>query len=48
MTDTEIIDYIATQWIINGGDSTGFCYCEKRILDRIRELERMREEANAG
>ena len=43
MSDNELCLLMAQTWVMNGGDRTGFCYCEKRILDNIDELEAIQE-----
>lgn len=40
LSDRELISLMAQTWVANGGDRTGFCYCEKKILDKIEELEK--------
>lgn len=39
MSDAEIINLIAAQWLSLGGDSDGFLFCQAEIAERIRELE---------
>ena len=46
MNDREIIRIIAEKWIELGGDSEGFDWCKKQILDKLEDLERL--EHNKG
>jgi hypothetical protein len=39
MGDTEIIEYIAKLWVELGGDSEGFLWTERKIYEKIKELE---------
>ena len=40
MTDKALINLIASIWIYSGGDSTGFNYLCKDIIEKIEELEK--------
>jgi len=42
MSDDDLISYIASFWVANGGDVDGFSWCYGRIKDAIKdELERI-------
>ena len=46
MTDAEMIDRIAEQWIAYGGDAEGLSYCWARIKQAIeRKLEERNDES---
>ena len=44
MTDAEVIEKIAQEWIDSGCDSEGFAFTQNKILDRIRSIERFNSE----
>lgn len=40
MHDRELIEMIADMWVKCGGDADGFLYTQKKIHEKIKELER--------
>ena len=44
MTDTQLINLVALEWIENGGDSEGLAWCWGKIRDRVVEFQEANEQ----
>jgi hypothetical protein len=39
MTDSQLINLIASIWVLNGGDAEGLDYCYGRLKEEIKKME---------
>jgi hypothetical protein len=44
MNNAAMIDYTASEWVALGGDVDGFAFTQRKILERLREIE-LRQQA---
>jgi len=43
MNDAAMVNYIASEWVALGGDADGFTFMQRKILERLREIELRQE-----